>query len=197
MNTVSMNKDTIVQFVCFASVLEPDEFMEMWESYASFLVDDPANILLQVGMAERNNNRFNYVLQHVCSAPDFRFAFMKEGGRSHPADNKARITQAGGYLPVQLQSPYNNVKGDTRIVAFVGHSETELDFYRGQTFHCLDIYEAYFENCAYSYVLQFFLQEQEARVLLAQLKARHGVEAALYKEYRFSHYSKKASGSLL
>jgi len=197
MNTVNMNKDTIVQFVCFTSVLEPEEFMEMWESYASFLVDDPANILLQAGATERNNNRFNYVLQHVCSATDFRFAFMKEGGRSHPLEDKGRITQAGGYLPVQLQSTYNNVKGYSRVVAFVGHSETELDFYRGQTFHCLDIYEAYFENCAYNYVLEFFLQEQEARVLLGELKARHGVEAALYEECRISQSSKRALSPLL
>jgi hypothetical protein len=192
-----MNKDNIVQFVCFTSVLEPEEFMEMWQSYASFMVNEPANILLQEGVAEKNSNTFNYILQHACSSADFRFAFMKEGGRSHPPENKARITQAGGYMPIQLQSPYNNVKGDARIIAFVGHSETDLDFYREQTFHHLNIYEAYFENCAYSYVLEFFLQEQDAQPLLDQLKARHGVEAALYTECRISKASKKVSSSLL
>ena len=107
-----MNNDTIVQFVCFTSVLEPDEFIEMWEPYASFLVDDPANILLQEEMPEKDCSKFNYVLQYVCSATDFRFAFMKEGGRSHFPENEARITQAGGYLTVQIQSLNNNVMGE-------------------------------------------------------------------------------------
>ena len=48
-------------------------------------------------------------------------------------------------------------------MAFVAHSETGLDYYKRQTFHYLNIYEAYFENCAYNYVLEFFLQDQEAK----------------------------------
>ena len=192
-----MNKDTIVQFICFTSLLEPAEFKEMWESYASFLVDDPANILLQEGIVEKNGNKFNYVLQHVCSAADFRFAFMKEKSKMHLPEHKARIKQAGGYIPVQLQSTYNNVKDDARVVVFVAHGETELEFYRGQSFHYLNIYEAYFENCAYSYVMEFFLNKQEVPELLAQLKTRHGVEAALYEECRVSRSPRKVSSSLL
>lgn len=192
-----MNKDTIVQFVCFTSILKPEAFMEMWEPFASFLVDDPANILLQEEMPEKNNGKLNYVLQHGCSSTDFRFAFMKKGGRLHLPEHKASITQAGGYQPVQLQSLNNNVKGDIRVIAFLSHDETELDYYRAQTFHYLNIYEAYFENCAYNYVLEFFLKEEEAKLLLAQLKSRHGVLAALYKEKRISQSLKKVSGSLL
>jgi len=188
-----MNKDTIVQFICITSILEPEEFMDMWESYADLRVDDTTNILLQEGVTEKNGNRFNYVIQHKSSAADFRFAFMKERSRMHPPEQKARIKLAGGYHPVQLQSTYNNVKEDARIVVFVAQGETELEFYRTQSFHYLNIYEAYFENCAYSYVMEFFVREQEAPELLAQLKHRHGVEAAIYKGCRVSHSSKKVT----
>ncbi|HET6994261.1 MAG TPA: hypothetical protein VFI06_04715 [Chitinophagaceae bacterium] len=186
-----MTKDTIVQFICITSILEPDEFMDMWDSYANLHVDDPANILLREGVSEKSDNKFNYVLQHVCGTADFRFAFMKERSKMHPPEQKARIKLAGGYLPLQFQSKYNNVKDDARIVVFVGHGENDLEFYRGQSFHYLNIYEAYFENCAYSYVMEFFLHKQDAPELLAQLKTRPRVEAALYKECPVSHSSKK------
>jgi hypothetical protein len=186
-----MNKETIVQFICITSILGPEEFRDMWESYADLLVEDTTNILLQEGVTEKNGNRFNYVIQHKSSAADFRFAFMKERSRMHPPEQKARIKLAGGYFPVQLQSVYNNVKEDARIVVFVAQGETELEFYRTQSFHYLNIYEAYFENCAYSYVMEFFVRKQEAPELLAQLKARHGVEAAIYKGCRASVNSKK------
>ncbi len=191
-----MNKDTIVQFVCFTSVLKPEAFMEMWEPFANFLVNDPANILLQEEMPENNNGKFNYVLQHECSSTNFNFAFMKKRGRLHLPEHKARATQAGGYQPVQLQSLNKSTKEDVRVMAFVTNNETELDYYRGQNFHYLNIYEAYFENCTYNYVLEFFLKEEEAKLLLEQLKARQGVAAAVYKETRISKHIKEVSGAL-
>jgi hypothetical protein len=192
-----VNKDTIVQFVCFTSPLEPAGFMEMWEPYAKLLVNDPSKILLQEGVADKDRTLFSYVSQHVSNATDFKFAFMKGKTKSHFPEQKARIKQAGGYLPVQLQTSYNKAKDDVKVMAFVAHGETDLDFYRTQTFRHLNIYEAYFENCAYSYVMEYFLQKLEAPALLARLKARHGVEAAVYKECRVAHSSRKVSGSLL
>jgi hypothetical protein len=191
-----VNKDTIVQFVCFTSVLEPGEFMEMWGPYAQLLVNDPSKIHLQAGIAESNGIRFNYVSQHKCSAADFSFAFMKGKGRADFPEHKARIKQAGGYSPVQVQSPDNIVKGDVKVIAFVAQGDSDLDFYRGQTYRHLNIYEAYFENCAYGYVMEFFLQKQQAPELLTQLRARTGVEAALYKTCSHSQSPKRVSSSL-
>ena len=82
-------------------------------------------------------------------------------------------------------------------MAFVSQGETELGFYEQQSFRHLNIYEAYFENCAYGYVMEFFLAQEEAQILLPQLKARNGVEAGIYKDCRVFQSSKKLSGSLL
>lgn len=192
-----MNRDTIVQFVCFISPLEHEEFMEMWEPFAKLLVKDSKSILLHERISEKKNNSFTYVSQHTCHTADFSFVFMKGKSKDHFPEHKARIKQAGGYLPLQVQCRYNKSKTDATIIAFVAHGETELDFYRHQSFHYLNIYEAYFENCAYGYVMEFFLEHQEAPALLTLLQARTGVEAALYKECCFSMSSKKVSGSLL
>jgi hypothetical protein len=192
-----VNKETIVQFVCFTSILDTERFKEIWEPSAKLLVSDPANSLLLEGVAEKNGNRFNYVSQHMCSKADFKFAFTKEKKRIHFPEHRARIMEAGGYLPMPDQSTYNKEKHDVRIMAFIAHNETQLDFYDQQTFSRVNIYEAYFENCAYGHVMEFFLPGEDAPVLLQQLKARPGVEAAIYKECRVFQASKKVSGSFL
>lgn len=187
-----MSNDTIVQFVCFTTLLEPEEFIALWEPYAKLLVDKPANIQLQKTSSKKAGHRL-YVSQHTSGEADFSFAFIKAKSRAQFPEHKAKITQAGGYTLMQFHSPHNRKNNDVKIIAFVPHGETELDFYKGQSFHHLKIYEAYFENCMYGYVMEFFLQEQEAPALLAQLKEKPGVEAALYKECSVAKSSKKMS----
>lgn len=171
-----------MQFVCFTSTLETEKFKEIWEPSAKLLVSELANNLLLEGVAEKNSNRFNYVSQHICSKADFKFAFTKEKRRLHFPEHRARIMEAGGYLPVLDQSTYNIEKGEVKIMAFIAHNEIQPDLYDRQIFNRVNIYEAYFENCAYNYVMEFFLPLEEAPVLLQQLKSSPGVEAAIYKE---------------
>lgn len=192
-----MTENTIVQFVCFTSHLEPEAFAEVWQPYARLLVKNPADIILQEGVEENNGNKFTYVSQHSCSTSDFSFAFIKGKSRAHFPEHKARIKLAGGYMPVQLGSPAVKSKNDVKVMAFIAPGENDLDFYRGLPCHYLNIYEAYFESCAFSYVLEFFLHRQDAPALLAQLQLRPGAEAALYKTSRIPQSLKKVSGSLL
>lgn len=175
-----MEKNTIMQFVCFETRLETDTFISLWEPYAKQLLRDSGDIVLQEALAEKNRNRFKYMSQHECNRSDFQFAFMK--GRVHFRDNKAKIIQAGGYIPVQVQCQHNDVKGDVKVIAFLAANDTDMEFYHRQTYRHLNIYEAYFENCAYSYILEFFIQEPEAPALVDQLRSRRGVEVALFKE---------------
>jgi hypothetical protein len=192
-----VNKDTIVQFVCFTTPLDRAEFMELWEPYAKLLVDDMSKILLQEGALEKNSNRINYVSQHSCKTNDFNFAFMKGKSKSHFPEHKARIKQAGGYQQMAPQSNYQKTKSDVKVMAFIPQGEYDIDFYRNQASRHLNIYEAYFENCAYGYVMEYFLTEKDAAELLTQIRTRPGVEAAIFRECRFSPASKKVSSSLL
>ena len=192
-----MNKDSIVQFVRFVSSLEPDEFMEIWRPFARLLCDDRESILLEEMVPAKTSSRLSYVSQHICSPEDFSFAFMKGKTTAHLPEHKASVKQLGGYLPIQIQSPRNNPKVNSRILSFVGHGEMELAFYQQQTFQYLNIYEAYFENCAYNYVLEYFVEPEKATDLLAELNNRTNVEAARFKVCRFSPTSKKISSPLL
>jgi hypothetical protein len=177
-----VNKETIVQFVCFTSILEVEKFIAIWEPYAKMLGGDLANSHLFEGIATKNGNRFNYVSQHICSAADFKFAFLKERRAKHFPEYRTRIIQAGGYLPVQYPSPYTCGNNDVRIMAFFPQGETPIDLSNQEAPVRVNTYEAYFENCAYGTVLEFFVSEQESLSLLQQLKAMTGVEAGIYKD---------------
>jgi hypothetical protein len=176
-----VNKETIVQFVCFTSILEVDKFIAIWEPYAKMLGGDLANSHLLEAVAAKNGNRFNYVSQHICSAADFKFAFLKERRAKHFPEYRTRIIQAGGYLPVKHPSTYTCENNDVRIMAFFPQGESPMDLDNQETRLRVNTYEAYFENCAFGNVMEFFVSEQESSGLLEQLKAMPGVEAGIYK----------------
>jgi hypothetical protein len=51
----------------------------------------------------------------------------------------------------------------------------------------LNIYEAYFENCQFAYILEFFVKDEYASDVLQQLKILTSfAEAGIYKELEVS-----------
>lgn len=176
-----MKEDSIVQFVCFVTPLEPEEFIKKWEPYSKKLAENCESLLQE---AITDKAIYKYILQYEGSVIDFRFGFTKSRSREILPDHRARVVNAGGYTPVQLQSTYGdyNSEHQVKILAFIRHQETDLSFYQQQVYHYLNIYQAYYESCAYSYVLEFFTSTQDAATLLAELKKRTGIEVNAYKE---------------
>jgi hypothetical protein len=175
-----MKKNNIVQFVCFVTQLEFDEFVTKWDHYAKQFITDPGATVLQEAATK---SRYKYVSQHEHREDDIRFAFMKGRSSDHFADQKVKVLQAGGYTPLQTGNTYHDENTDVKILAFIGHSDNDLDFYRQLApAHSLNIYEAYYESCTYGYILEYYIPETNAADLLPQLKARPGVEIAVYKE---------------
>ena len=175
-----MKKDVITQFVCFATNLDDNEFRGVWGQYASEFKTGKQKIILQRAVTGGKKNKYQYVSQYTCESENFRFAFMKGKNAEHFPDHTARVIQLGGYLPVQVQS--TEEKGDVKIIAFLSAPETDFSFYHRQTYRHLNIYQAYFENCTYEYIMEFYVQESEAVALIDQLMTRSGIEAAMYKE---------------
>ncbi|MBI5858571.1 MAG: hypothetical protein HZB42_13105 [Sphingobacteriales bacterium] len=175
-------KDSIVQFVCFATNLTPDLFIPEWESFAKKLrhKKQEPNLL---ELASEAKNKFRYISQHVWPDRDFHFSFMNERKSEHFPEHKVRVVQAGGYVPLLSEKKYQQEDADVRLMAFVGHKETYIDAYRRMPhFHRLDIHQAYYESCAYGYILGFHVPEANADELLLLLQQRPGVEAGIYKE---------------
>jgi hypothetical protein len=176
-----MKKDIIVQFVCFNTNLEYEEFFVRWEAYAKKL-SGKTDTMLQEMTAVKLKTKYRYVSQHKCEATDFKFAFMKGRSQDHFPEQRAKVVNAGGYISVQFHSQRSEVKNDVKVIAFLDHNESDLDFFHQQTYRHLNIYMAYYESCTYAYILEFFLQESDAEILIEKLNKRPHTEAGIYKE---------------
>ena len=182
-----MKKESIVQFVCFVTNLELDEFAPKWDHYSKRSKNSETEPVLYQKEALAKN-KFRYISQQEC--PDFDFSYVDKNDRrsEHFPEQSVRIIQAGGYLPQKQKGRHAQKDGDIKVMALISHDENDIDFYgRLPSYHNLNIYQAYYESCLYGYVLEFFVPETDADELLRQLKQRHGVEAGIYKECLVPH----------
>lgn len=182
-----MKKDNIVQFVCFATNLGFEEFAVKWERYAKEFMADTGVMILQQAAETKSKTKYKYISQHECHEDDFRFAFMKGRSSEHFPEQTAKVIQVGGYTPVQVECLHDEERGDVKVIAFTGHNENDLNFYKQLTYRHLNIYGAYYESCTYSYIMEFFIPEADAADLIQQLKTRSGIEVGLYKESPVLH----------
>jgi hypothetical protein len=181
-----MNKDSIIQFVGFSTELPLEDFITQWENYTKEFRKVAGSMILQQDTARKS--RYKFLSQHECREQDFRFAFMKGRNSEHFPDQKVKVVQAGGYSPVQVECKYSEDHTETKITVFLGHDEYDIDFYKKlEEYTYLNIYQAYFESCLYGYILEYFIPETGAAALITQLKARHGIEVATYRECLVPH----------
>ena len=177
-----MIKDTIVQFVCFLTNLDPDEFSPVWERYGDQLKSKKAEpVLLQ--QVSLNKNKFRYVSVHEWPERDFNFTFINEKPSKYFTENKVRILQAGGYKPIQIEKRKSAGINYNRILAFISHNESGISFYQQlPLYSSLNIYQAFYESCIYGYILDFYVPEINSNELLHQLNQRAGLETGIYTE---------------
>ena len=182
-----MIKDKIVQYVCFITSLELDEFVPEWDRYAQKLMVKKAEPALLQKVNE-TKSKFRYISQHEWPERDFNFSFINERPSKYFPENKVRIVQAGGYIPLQVKRKSLGESNEIKLVALLSHFENDLDFYKQlSSYSNLNIYQAYYESCSYGYVLEFFVSEMHADELLLQLNQRPGVEAGMYRECLVPH----------
>ncbi len=181
-----MKNDIIVQFVCFVTNLDFEEFVVKWEYYAKRFMNTDAEIILQ--QQADTKGRFKYVSQHAWPFGDFQFTFMNKRQSEYFPEHTVKVVQAGGYMPLQVECKHSHENGTFKIMAFISHDETDIIFYKELSlYRYLNIYQAYYESCAYAYVLEFFVEESNTADFMRQMKARTKTEVALYKECLMPH----------
>ena len=176
-----MTKDTIVQFIGFVTRLNLDEFAETWRHYTKLFKTKPGQSKLYEAEG-KTGTKFKFISQHSCHSDDFRFDFIKGRNSEHFPEKTARVILMGGYVPLQVQYEGKEQRKEVKLIAFLDEHENDLDFYKTLPCHYLNIYQAYYENCNYSYILEYFVSVDGATELAAQLKQRHRVELAIVKE---------------
>jgi hypothetical protein len=176
-----MKKETIVQFVVFETTLDSREFFVRWEQYNRSTKDD-ATATLQRQVLK--NGMFKYVSQHKCSSNQFQFVLNKERRTSRNAVAEIRKKLTGGYSAIQLEYTGEAKADESKIMIFVFDQSADLDSFRQFSVHGkLNIYEAYYENCEFAYILEFFVKNEYAADVLQQLKILTSfAEAGIYTE---------------
>lgn len=174
-------KKNIVQFVCFETNLEFDKFIVNWEHYAKKFESKEVktNLLEQVN----TKCKFKYVSQHIAPQDELQFTFMKEKRSVILPESKIKVVQAGGYKPMQIQSSHHEDPDSTKVLLFLSKSIYDIAPFKKLEYHALNIYEAYFESCNYSYILEFFVNDKSGEALITELKVMlHNPEIGMYKE---------------
>jgi len=176
-----MEKETIVQFVCFETVGESSEFISQWGQYSKGM-GNIQQIKLQQEMG--NKRRARYLSQHSCYKDDFKFVFKKERRSAHFPEVEMKVRQLGGYTVLQIQCNHKSGINESKIFVFVNGNEATVNTFRELShYRFLNIYEAYFESSNYNYILEFFVENNHSADFLDQLKSqnRH-FESGMYKE---------------
>ena len=177
-----MKEKKIIQFVVFETTLDINGFFTQWEQYKQ-LMDHDWDVTLQQHVLK--NGKFKYISQHKCSSGEFQFVFNKERRSPQFPEAEVRKKLAGGYSILQMESLGEMKEDESKIFVFIADPLADLDSFRHFSVHGrLNIYEAYFENCQFTYILEFFVKNEYASDVLQQLKILTSfADAGIYKEF--------------
>lgn len=175
-----MKKDTIVQFVSFETTVATNEFRAQWEE-SNKLVTGKQEVTLQQEVDGKNSHR--YMSQHRFHDDDIQFTFKKEKRSAHSPEIEMRVKEAGGYSALQLECDHETAANHCKVFVFLSTSP-ELSLYKELlSYQYLNIYQAYYESCSYTYILEFFVDNRHVPQLIEQLKIHNRIsEIGVYKE---------------
>jgi hypothetical protein len=174
-----MQESKIVHFVCFETTLDSDRFTKRWEEYNRSAQSD-LDVTIQ---QSEKNGMFNYVAQHRCIEGELQFVFTKPARSSRIPQIGIKTIHAGGYSILQTEKKNDAHADESKVFAFLIQPKADLNIYRQLTTHSkLNIYGAYYENCRYAYILEFFVKNKYTAELLEQLNHHDVKEVGVYKE---------------
>lgn len=174
-----MRIDKIVHFVYFETLLNGDDFLTRWEHYKrSANIDE--NVILQ---ESKKGNVFSYLAQHRCNSYEFKFTFTKGAKLTRAKQAEIKTKQLGGYSVIQLENAGNAKRDDYKLFIFIDNSFADISVYKETLpFGKLNIYKAYFENCSYSYILEYFIKSKDIPAFQENLHQLNASPPAVYKE---------------
>lgn len=184
-----MKTGTIVQFVSFETTEANDEFRAKWEESNKLMTGQPT-ITLQQEVDKKKLQR--YLSQYRFHEDDIPFSFKKQRRSVHEPESETRMKEVGGYSALQVQCDHETAAGDCKIFVFL-NKEPELTFYKELvSYHYLNIYQAYYESSTYTYILEFFVDNNQVPLVVEQLKLHNRAsEIGVYKECHETNKSKR------
>ena len=73
---------------------------------------------------------------------------------------------------------------EVRKFVFIHSAQADIERYRHLSAHAkLNIYSAYYENCRYAFIMEYFIPNKYAAALVEELNKFEGIETGVYKQY--------------
>ena len=89
--------------------------------------------------------------------------------------------QAAGYTPVHLECESHI--HETKIMLLVNDEDVNKAAFKHMPYHFLNIYQAYYQSCLYSHIIELFADDDQAPELFDLLKKRFAsCDAGMYRE---------------
>jgi hypothetical protein len=94
-----------------------------------------------------------------------------------------KVVQEGGYLLSHLARRGDCQPDESKVFCFVQNSKADLKLYQEMTRNgnC-NIYSAYYENCRFAYILEFFAKDNRVKEMQEMLTQYGFDHVAIYKE---------------
>src|SRR3984885_42986 len=121
-----MGEDKIVQFVCFETTLNTEQFISQWEQY-NRSVNSDLDVSLQ---QSEKNGVFRYIAQHRCPAGELKFVFTRAKKSSRNPEPEIRAKQAGGYLMIQEERMNDAHANESKVFSFLTDATSDLSVYK-------------------------------------------------------------------
>jgi hypothetical protein len=174
-----MPEDKIVQFVFFETILESSEFISEWERFVRSENRD-VKVTLQQTPAK---NGFKYIAQHYSEADEFSFVFFRPKRSAKIAEIEIRAKKAGGYILIQEEKSKKTKADESKVFVFLPDRPQDFSSYNQLMPDTkLNVYEAYYENCQYACILEFFVKNSAVDEFREQLKLITLAETGTYTE---------------
>ena len=174
-----MSQTSIVQFVSFETVLDREKFIPQWE-----LFNRSAKTVLRVTLQQsEKKGGFHYMAQHRYAEGEFQFVFEKRAKSSRTPEVEIKARQAGGYAILQLERNIDTYEDENKVFVFLIDPQSDLQPYRELSINKnLNIYEAFYENCQYAYILEYFITHKQEADFLEQLRLYCPNKFEVYKD---------------
>jgi hypothetical protein len=168
-----------VQFVTFETVLSAQPFIERWKEYKRSAKSD-TDVSLQQAV---HNGGFRYIAQHRFASEEVQFVFTKQKRSAAVAQENIKVIKAGGYSLLQAEHLTDAGPNESKVFAFLNDPRADLKVFKELSGDGkLNIYEPYYQNCKFAYILEYFVKSKQAEDLVEQLKKLDTLDVAIYNE---------------
>lgn len=176
-----MSKNNKIQFVIFETSLDAEPFFERWKEYKRSRNSD-VDVTIQ---QSRYKKSFRYIAQHKISGDEIQFVFARGRSKTSGPQKSIRLNLAGGYTLLQSDRLNGAGANESKVIAFITDAQADLPVFKELAAGCkLNIYEPYYHNCKFEYILEYFIKKDKADVLVEQLQSLEAVDVAVYEEFK-------------